>query len=191
MKHFLLSIIVVFTAFSLWAQDTPQHLKFKNIPITGQMSNMITQLQKVGFTLDYKEDNFAKMKGVFANKDCELVIGTTSKTKQVYMITVIFEKATSWYSLKSDYLELKQQLKDKYGVKPTSKEEFEYPYYEGDGYELSATSNDKCTYGSIYNIDDGNITLLITDKRIALYYVDYTGETINIKENQENTLNDL
>lgn len=191
MKKFLLSIIIVFVVSGVWAQDTSQHLKFKNIPITGKMSNMISQLQTVGFEFDTKEGIYAKLDGKFANEDCEVAIVATPKSKEVYMIMVIFDNATSWYSLKSDYLELKKQLKEKYGVKPDSIERFISPYYEGDGYELSATSNDKCIYSSRYYLDNGEIVLNIANKHLTIYYIDKNGNKINEKEEQENTLDDL
>ena len=169
------------------ATSAQKHLKFKNVSITGKLSTVTKQLQAAGFT----PIEAGRMKGIFANEKCELFISTTPKTKTVFQIAVVYDAAKSWNTLKSYYFRLKKQLKEKYNVQPNSVEKFKDPYYEGDGYELTATKVGKCAYISQFNLDDGDIVLAISDKSIAILYVDKVGETIHQKENNENALNDL
>ncbi|MBO5707559.1 MAG: hypothetical protein J6S05_11325 [Bacteroidaceae bacterium] len=192
MKKLLLFLFMsAIVTFNLLAQEQSSHLKFKNIPITGTMQSVVSQLKTAGYKVNSQSPDFTLMDGSFANLNCEIAIRATPKSNIVYSIAVFFTESTSWYSLKSDYLEFKKLLKEKYQVSPRTTEEFIEPYYEGDGYELQATTKSKCYYYSIFDVKDGEIRLVILNKRLTLLYTDKYGDTINEREENENTLNDL
>ena len=100
-------------------------------------------------------------------------------------------------TIRSEYEDYKQKLTKKYGS-PESYEYFMDPYYEGDGYELTALSSEHCHYISFFKeqqvingtvIDIGTIVLkLSTDARVSLTYED----TINSEkgENEKNAIAD-
>ncbi len=152
---------------------------------------MVRKLTNIGYKLSEQDNESAMFEGNFVNESCLVLVSTTPKSKEVYRISVLFEKQNNWYTLKSDYKELKSLLKTKYNVKPNSRESFIDPYYEGDGYELSATSNGKCFYFSTYKLDNGEITLAILDRRIIIDYEDNIGNSLNEQEENNKALDDL
>ncbi|MBR5469178.1 MAG: hypothetical protein IKU78_01795 [Paludibacteraceae bacterium] len=167
-------------------------MKFKGIDIAGDLSLMVERLQKEGFTLVTQENIFAVMEGEFANKQCKLFVVATPSTYEVYEVIVNFEKTNSWSSLKSDYLEFKNLLKGKYNTEPKSIEKFVRPYYEGDGYELTALSVNKCDYASVFDLDNGSIMVGISpEKSVNVVYEDKIGSFINEQEEKEISINDL
>ncbi len=199
-KEFSFLVMLLFVGLTnVIAQTAPvfnnsrpeEHLEFKGIEITGTIDNVIEKLKKAGYTLTEKDEDGAVLDGTFANEDCQLLVSLTPKTKKVYSISVFFNKKDSWYSLKADYKELKQSLKNKYDIRPDDDEFFIDPYYEGDGYELQALRLSKCIYRSNYELNDGEITLTILSNRIVLIYEDKKGGEINEREKSQNAYDDL
>lgn len=199
-KEFSFLVMLLFVGLTnVIAQTAPvfnnsrpeEHLEFKGIEITGTIDNVIEKLKKAGYTLAEKDEDGAVLDGTFANEDCQLLVSLTPKTKKVYSISVFFNKKDSWYSLKADYKELKQSLKNKYDIRPDDDEFFIDPYYEGDGYELQALRLSKCIYRSKYELNDGEITLAILSNRIVLIYEDKKGDEINEREKSQNAYDDL
>ncbi len=78
----------------------------------------------------------------------------------------------SWSSLKYTYMRFLEILTDKYGNPDGSNESFTTPYYEGDGYELSAVGLDKVNY-SAYWLNKSAMNLgveISTFKQVKLTY---------------------
>lgn len=186
---FLYMLALVFT--STYAQEAEAHLKFKGIAITGRIENVVEKLKAEGYKLSSQSDDYAIMTGNFANSACSFFISATPQSKQVYTVIVVYDEANSWSTLKSDYLNLKKLLTQKYQVTPRSSENFVSPYYEGDGYELQATKNSKCFYYSIYDVPHGEIRLVILNKRINIMYTDSLGNLTNEREEKADALDDL
>lgn len=184
--HITLMLLVTPT----YAQEAETHLKFKDIAITGSIENFVEQLKSKGYKLLVQTDATAAMTGDFANSNCTILISATKKTKQVYSV-VVYDESDLWKSLKSDYLNFKKLLTQKYQVTPRSSETFSSPYYEGDGYELQASKLNKCLYYSIYEVPNGEIKLAILKKRISLLYSDSIGNLTNEREEKSDALNDL
>lgn len=72
-----------------------KHLEFMGIPITGSISTFQTKLQTKGCTL-FKYNNQLQtgvraFNGVFAGKDCYIIVFYNHKTKQVYQVRVGIE----------------------------------------------------------------------------------------------------
>ena len=191
-RYILLSVLFLSVAITnIKAQSSINHLTFKNIPITGSLSNMINKLQASGYELKDSDDSSALFEGKFANEDCYIIVYTTKKSKLVYHVAIVFEGSNSWTLLKSDYTRLKKQLREKYNIKPNSTETFLSPYYEGDGYELQALKLSKCFYNSRFRLDNGTITLLISKEGVLLSYIDSYNESINEKEENDSAFDDL
>ena len=134
--------------------DDGKHLLFKQFPITGDVNTFIQSLLSVGYSITESYNytyNAASLIGTFAgNNDCSIAVIGTPRTHITCSVMVFFKSHNIWYSIKDEYEKLKKQLSKKYG-NPTSYEYFSEPYYEGDGYELTALSCDHCTYMSIFN----------------------------------------
>jgi hypothetical protein len=84
-------------------------------------------------------------------------------------------------------------LRSKYG-KGESYEDFESPYYEGDGYEMTAVRIGKCNYFTKYKLTNGMIIVAIAkiDKgSVLLYYTDSINDKIAKREKANQKLNDL
>lgn len=192
MKKLFITLFVLLT-LGVNAQ-TESHLKFKGIPITGTLDNMINKLEAQGYVLTESDNKAAILYGKFANEYCDIIVCVTPNTNIVYKIIVVFESVDNWWSLKSDYYKLKDQISSKYVVTATKENEtFFKPYYEGDGYELQALRNGKCVYYSKFNVDYGEIAVLISkiECGICLYYTDSIGDNLNKEEENQSSYDDL
>ena len=195
MKKYLAILIVLCASISTIAQtgtfSSEQHIKFKETPITGHITDMVKKLQDLGYTLEEQENYVAIMSGNFANENCEIVLYASPKTKTMHSVIVNFSEQTSWYSLKAKYRKLKEQLTSKYNHTPKSTEYFADPYYEGDGYEMQALENEKCFYFSTFNFYNGKIGIYIVGNKVQLLYQDSKGKSINQQEENANAYDDL
>ena len=190
MKKIFVLILLCAISMNVSAQD---HLTFKGIPIDGHISTFVNKLKSLGFELEVMSDNFASVKGEFGGENCEIAIYATKTTKTTHQIIVILEKSDSWATLKHTYKEYKSLLATKYG-EGDSFEHFSSPYYEGDGYEISALRNGKCGYKTTFNAANGKvaIALLYADKGVvALSYEDNTNCQIATREEDNLRAGDL
>ncbi len=149
-----------------------EHLRFMGIEIDGPMDAFVEKLEAKGFTVIEKHEDSIVMDGTFTNKPVHLLIFQTSITKRVYKIGIFYKENNSWYSIKSDYNNLKDAYKNKY----TLEQDYHFfldPYYEGDDYEIQAVELDKCRYFSVFKAQHGSISLNITTlKKILVSYED-------------------
>lgn len=191
MKRFL-SVIFIFSFFmGLYAQE---HLTFKNVPIDGHINAFVKKLESIGFKQLALVDNYALVEGDFGGEDRKVLILASVSTKVVSDVAVVLEESDSWHRLKSVYTEYKSLLASKYG-QGISEEEFETPYYEGDGYETSAIKKKKCSYATFFNVDNGCILLTILtydgDCCVAISYTDKINKSIAEAEETTVKTNDL
>lgn len=185
-------MILSFGGRCLLAQEESTHLDFKGVPIDGLMDSYVTQLSPKGFTLVKTTEDAAMLKGVFAGEDVEVAVYTTPKSKTVYMVVVAFPEQTAWYSIKSDFKKLEKSLQEKYGKPTLQRKSFERPYYDGDGYEMTAIKVDKCHYYTRFTTEAGELTLLILKSgQLGLYYVDKQNDTKGEKEKNSTIYEDL
>jgi hypothetical protein len=175
------------------ALDTLQHLVFKDIPISGNLSSFVNKMKKEGFTLGEQKENGALMKGTFVgNENCEILIIATSKAKTVWKVIIFLPEETSWYSIKSAYNNYKEQYIKKYGNPSKTYAFFAKPYYEGDGYETSAVKNDKCIYATFWDTENGSISVAISKyMQVKIVYEDKINSDIDDKEKETNIQGDI
>jgi hypothetical protein len=161
------------------------HMTFRGIPICGSIDTVRQNLESLGYTFNGYLDNGAVMNGEFAGKfGCDVYILGSVGTQQVWKVIINFPEHKSWYSLKSEYLQYKEIFTNKYG-KPESFEFFEYPYEDGDSYELTALYNEKCTFQSFFKTENGYITIEIeANNCISITYEDSIGAKIATKERE-------
>lgn len=189
MKQFKLTTTVIACLFAISVQ-AQEHLTFKNTPITGNIASFAEKLQNKGFSLVKSEEQIAMFEGDFINANCTVYAVGTVSSNTVWKVHIALPDEVSWRSLKSSYLETKKQYQKKYG-KGKSYEYFTDPYYEGDGYELQAISQEKCTYATFWDAGNGSISVQISGKHVAISYEDKTGTELYTMEKQEVIANDI
>ena len=104
MKKIIITIIVVLTAITTWAQNqTSEHLTFKGIPIDGKLSEYVLKMKNNGFTQLKTKDGVSFLEGDFAGyKGCVIGVTTLNQKDLVSKISVIFP-ASKTYLLENNY----------------------------------------------------------------------------------------
>lgn len=170
MKKTLLFLLLIAFAITASAQD--KHMKFMGIPINGTIRDVVTQLETKGFTVTKLTNSDAYLKGEFAGeKDCAILIQATQGI--VYNISVFLPERLTWTGLKYDYVTFRDAITEKYGSPSRKTERFYSPFYEGDGYEMTAVRNNKCKYLTLFELPQGEIVVCISkDHSVIIYYAD-------------------
>lgn len=177
--------------FAFSQSPATDHFVFMGIPITGSVKSFAVNMEKKGFKPLVLEGSTAKMAGRFAQNDVEVLLLPAPKTGIVYAVAVIFEDRNTWSSLKHDYITLKGALSDKYGKPSVYREFFNKPYYEGDGYEMTAVRSDNITFVSRWIKENGEIVLSISNGHIQMFYVDGANKAVHASEEKEIINSDL
>ncbi|MBO7712575.1 MAG: hypothetical protein J6S85_03345 [Methanobrevibacter sp.] len=181
MKRLFIIALTSLIAISSFAQE---HLKVKGVPIDGNVDSFIKALEATGLKKDAVLSQAVDspiLIGDFAGlSDCKFSFLNT-EDGTVCKVLIISEDFTGWSSTKSKYRDLKDLLKTKYEV-TNSFEYFSSPYYEGDGYELSAIRQDKGTYKTFFKCDEGYIVIEINASSTSKGYLTIMYEdTINME----------
>ena len=207
MKRIFLSLLCIFSVFSLFAQTVEtettaeptssteassverQHLTFKGIPIDGTPEEFGRKLEAVGFEYNYKSQGSYWYKGgSFAGfHDCEVIVKAYDNL--VYEVVAILPTRYKWSHLYDDYSSLVYSLKKKYGEPIYTTEEFEntpsYIDLEDDNDKYYEVKNNHCNYGSIFSVNDGcigDITIEIKSSCcVGKYYKDTYNEFLKIQ----------
>lgn len=158
-----------------------RHFCFKDVEIGGCIDDVLVELQNSGYTILDRGKEGALLGGSFAGEsNCQILVSLSEFINEVESITVMLPESLSWWTLKATYENFKEKLTRKYGH-PESIEQFYDPYYEGDGYEITALENQKAFYSSKFNADKGCIRVTIGANRVYISYID----TINEKRIEE------
>ena len=170
MKQIFAALILSLIVLSASAQE---HLKVKGIPIDGPSSSFIAKLKAAGLKTNVRFSEALGrpiLDGDFANlSDCTYSFLET-KDGTVCKVIIMSDHITGWYSCKSKYEDLKELLRTKYKVDGIY-ELFRSPYYEGDGYELSAISQEKAMWKTYFSCDEGHISISIDASNTSEGYI--------------------
>ena len=189
---FFIVFFIVVGGNHVYAQDSISHIEFKGIPLNGKLDDFVKKLETQGYKVTESLDNVIMMDGQFTGKDATILVISTKKSKTVWKVVVKFSEMSSWSSLKSDYYYYKEMFVKKYGSPTRKFEFFSKPYYEGDGYELSALRNEKCYYLSAFETNSGVVYLEISKyKRIEISYEDDANSHIMNREKEESVIDDI
>jgi hypothetical protein len=194
MKKIIITMIVVLTAMTTWAQNqTSEHLTFKGVPIDGKLSEYVLKMQKNGFTHVSTKDGAALLKGDFAAyKGCTIGVATLKQTDLVSKISVVFPECETWSSLSSNYFSLKEMLTEKYGKPSEIVEEFQtYSEPADDRSKMHEVIMGTCKYYSIFEIDKGKIELSINGSREGRFVILSYYDKINSDIIKSKALEDL
>lgn len=161
-------IVILFVLFS----SIGNAQTFDGVLIGGDLPTKVAQFKGKGYTLVKYINNGVIMKGNVAGHAVELFLFTSPKTKIVFKATVYLSKQESWYSLKREYETFVERMEEKHGEPDNHFEFFRDPYYEGDGYELSAVGLEKAVFAS-YWINRNNLTLGVTISKYKQVEITY------------------
>ena len=182
------------------ANESKIHMKFMGIEMNCAVDIAMLDLEKKGWQTILANNevhettpDFSKvattnegyiMSGKFIDRNALVTLHATPKTNLFYRANIFFNEHTSWYSLKSEFLEVVKYYKAKYKSISSSRT-FIDPYFEGDGYELQGVSMDKCFYYESFEAEGGKISIEISDmKRVQIRYEDKN----NAKKNEQETI---
>ena len=161
MKKVAMAIVAVLMIANSYAQD------FMGVKVDGTVSDVVRNMSAKGFTVVKKEPTYLSMKGKVGTENVEFIAVFTPVSKLCWKFAIYFDEENSWYSLKNKYNEMLTMMTTKYG---TPKNEFSFfvkPYYEGDGYELTAIAIEKAYYSAYWN----NISVEISKyKQVSISY---------------------
>lgn len=163
--------------------------EFMGISVDGKLSDAVSKFKEKGFTILTTTTGGTIMKGLMGTKEIELFICNTVTTKTVWTFKVYLPKKDSWYSLKAEYLEFLDLLTKKYGEPKSKYNSFSKPYYEGDGFEMSAVANDKCNFAS-YWTDKYGIEIS-KYKQVCISYENPINSEMQEKEKNQALFNSL
>lgn len=215
MKKILLSLLCIFSVFTLFAQTVEtettaepkssteassverQHLTFKGIPIDGTPEEFGRKLEAVGFEYNYKSQGSYWYKGgSFAGySDCEVIVKAYDNL--VYEVVVLLPTKYGWSHLYGDYSSLVYSLTKKYGEPIYKTEEFvntpSYIDISDDNDKYSEVMDNHCKYYCAFRDAPGwgyNGTIHIEIKatgRVGLHYTDWYNEYLK----KQAVVNDL
>lgn len=147
MKKLIIAISIVFITSNAISQE------FMGVPVAGNRTEVIAKFKAKGFyvTSNKADENTVTMKGRANGTLVELYASFTPISGKCWALTVYLPVQTSWYSLKQEYNEYLTFMIGKYGRPNAIYDLFIDPYYEGDGYELSAVRLEKCKYAAFWD----------------------------------------
>lgn len=147
MKKVNLILLFSVISFSCFSQE------FLGIKVDGPKQEVVNKFIAKGFrvkTIKGGSENVTSMEGNYAGTNYEINIVNTPTSKKVWKIAVYLPEQSNWYSLKSSYEKYLETLTEKYGQPTKSYGFFSSPYYEGDGFEMTALAIEKCNYAAYW-----------------------------------------
>lgn len=168
--------ITIFIFFSLLSFSQT----FNGVSISGNLNEVVKKFEQKGYKLNKYVQGIAIMNGTIANKQIEIYIAVTPKSKQVWKITGYFKKHENWSNLKSEYENYCKIINDKYGNASNTFEFFLPPYESGDGYEIQAVRLEKARFSSFWLLDNQNLNIGVSIEKFQQVLISY--ENIKLSE---------
>lgn len=157
MRKFVIFILIIFSR-------TASAQYFDGVKIDGDLTSVIRKYQQKGYKLYRNFDGGATLKGTAAGIQVELYAFVTPISKKVWKVVVYLPEYKTWHGLKGSFTDHYNLLVSKYGEPKVSLTDFDYPYEEGDGYEISAVKLEKCRYAAYWeSINNTNIGIAISE----------------------------
>lgn len=166
-KLFLLLIAAMMLSVSTMSQS------FNGVQISGDINSFISSMKSKGYVFHkWMNGGGAIMKGQIGGNNVEVYVSVTPKTKVVWKVSVYFSEVSTWGDMKTDYFKFKQLITDKYGAPGSEYEYFSNPYYEGDGYEMTALSVGKAVYSSFW-FDQAKLNIEVSATKFSQLRITY------------------
>lgn len=181
MKKLLIAIAILFS-ISASSQS------FDGVPISGDLPTAVAKYKAKGYLVSKYFEQGVKLTGRVANRDIELFIMTTPKSKKIFKMTVYFDKEVSWYGMNSTYNAILDMLKNKYGTPDEEITKFITPYYLGDGYELQAVELEKADYHAYWFRRD-NLTVGVEMSKFKQVKITYENNIMmDLKDKEQSEI---
>jgi len=138
---------------------------FDGVPISGNFNTCLNLLKAKNYKVVQimKDNDAASLTGRYNNTDIQLLVLSTPKTKRVCTFAIYMPKEKTFENLEREFQKYYEIFYEKYGEPDVFKREFLSPYEDGDGYELSAITNEKATIRATwFNKDNKTIRLSIS-----------------------------
>lgn len=192
MSYFRIIMFMVFSVLGL--NISAKHLEFMGIPITGTITSFQTKLQSKGCSLS-KDNNqlptgIRGFEGVFAGKDCRIIVWYNHRTKQVYQVRAIADCDDSLEYAHSVFYYYKNLLKQKYEGRVLDSDMLEDSpngEYEFDMVVIQPPIEVGAQAIGIISVHIIEYDDYPTTYGVAITYEDFEGSS----QNEQNTLNDL
>ena len=114
MRKFLSVLALIFLTTFSYGQ-----MIFNGIQLGVSYHNFKLELQKKGFTyqhnIEKESENTFTYTGKFIDKDVDLGVLVTPKSKIVWKVIVDLPESNSWESIKSEFFDLCEKMSQKYG----------------------------------------------------------------------------
>ena len=149
---------------------------FDGVSVSGDLPTAISKFKEKGYTFRKYVENGAILDGKVGYRNIELFIFVTPKSKKIFKFTIYLEEQSTWSALKDDYDKYYQIFKDKYGAPDSEYSFFSKPYFDGDGYEMSAVKLEKATFAA-YWLKRNNSTLAVTISKYRQVELTYENDT--------------
>jgi len=157
---------------------------FDGVSISGTINSAIMKYRQKGYVFVKTEANVVQMKGTVAGNAVKLLLVSTPTTKLFCKAVVQLPKQDSWLSLKTMYNKFTSLMEEKLGEPDDSYEFFISPYENGDGYELSAISLEKCLYNKFW-FEKNNLNLSVAINKGKFVEISYENNQLVEKLKEE------
>jgi hypothetical protein len=187
----IIILLSLFISVNLQAQT------WKGIKLGEKLQPTLTTLAVKGYKPEmHSQEHFCH---VYKNaKGEEVLLFYTPKSKIVSKIVVNVEKRTSYHDIMESYAKYKELLGKKY-IYEGYEREFDYPYNEGDGFELNALKLGKARIATTYYSDSNGTGMIMIqvasysayEAKLAIHYENNKAQEIYMREVEEIKLNKL
>jgi len=162
---------------------------WNGLPIYGSYANLKVKLQEKGYKFIKKDGHVAEFTGTLNGTKIELFVVLTPKTSQVTKFNIYFPEKYTWYGIKTEYQYWKDLLNTKYSD-PDSYENFINPYYDGDGYEMSAITLEKCNYATFWMDQPNKLNVSVEISKYHQIKLCYENQAnVDLFKREQNQLN--
>jgi len=158
-----------------------EHFEFMDVSIDGNVDKFTYELIKLGFTdPQLTEENQINLNGVFLEKNCEIYVYGTKKSKTVYKVRVNLPKEVP-DSLENSFEKLKKMCSSKHGVGRNKYKQFQ----NSERFLFNEPKRTRqLNFGdqTKYSTYSGEITLEVRSGYISITYLDNQNNEIRKKE---------
>ncbi len=158
-----------------------EHIEFKNVPINGNLEQFANELINLGFTEQQLiEENQIKLNGEYLEKNCEIYIYGTMKSKTAYKVRVNFP-AEVRDSLEYSFGKLQKLYSSKYGNGISKYKQFRNAerFLFNEPKRIRHISKGDFTR---YKTDSGDIIIEVREGYISITYLDKLNNEIRKRE---------
>jgi len=176
---FLLLLIILLNGCS-----SEEHMEFKNIPINGNLDKFTNELIKLGFTEPQLTiENQIKLNGVFLEKNCEIYVYGTRKSRTAYKVRVNLPREVH-DSLEYRFGKIQKLYSSKYGIATNKYQQYQNAerFLFNEPKRIRHIRTGDLTK---YTTDSGDITMEIREGYISITYLDKLNNEIRKSEMEE------